>query len=401
MSYTAKLVAGRTLMGEAPRILRTAIPAVVVAVALTVLFPGFCSWIGKFRALALAIAIFVASLGLGVWISAAVELLRAWKAQRLATGGAYALCRHPIFAVWIWFIMPAVSLLADSWPFLVADLALALAAVMAANTEEQQLEQEFGADWRAYIERVPLLFPFPRLRGGLGRIFLKLVLLVACLGVAALVGYFAVSRPLISRLGTTSAERLAAMPGDELIGDPRISYIQATTINAPTEEVWNWLSQVGYHRAGWYNIDLINRSVVPDFFIDGRHSSTYVHPELLGIQEGDELAIHPMLSLRIVKLDYAKTLVLYKGPEPGAPRGPDYMAVSWTFSLEPAGTNATRLVTRFRSGFGGSALPLVFNWLFIDIGGAMLQQPAMLWGLKWRAEKSWRETQAAQAESEE
>ena len=386
-------------MGEAPRILLAAIPAIAVAIALTVLFPRFSSWIARYRAIAVAVAILIASLGLVFWVSATVELLRAWKAKRLATQGAFAVCRHPIFAVWIWAIMPVVALLADSWPFLVADLAIAFAAIFGANREEYQLELEFGADWREYVDRVPLLFFFPRLRGSAGIVLLKLVALAAGVGVVALAGYLAVSRPIISGLGATLAERRAAMPGDELVAAPRISYTQATTIQAPAEEVWNWLSQVGYHRAGWYNIDLINRSIVPDFFIDGRHSSVVIHPELLGIQEGDELAIHPMLSLPIVTLDYAKALVLFKGPEPGAAPGAD-MAVSWTFALEPAGSNETRLIARFKSGFSGGVLPLVFNWLFIDIGGAMIQQPAMLWGMRWRAERSWRETVQAHQEAQ-
>ncbi|MDP4507906.1 hypothetical protein [Nonomuraea turcica] len=71
--------------------------------------------------------------------------------------------------------------------------------------------------------------------------------------------------------GATPAEVTAPMPGDGLL--PRAQYrcSRAITIDAPPEQVWPWLVQVGYGRAGWYADDLLDnfarpsiREIVPE-----------------------------------------------------------------------------------------------------------------------------------------
>lgn len=180
------------------------------------------------------------------------------------------------------------------------------------------------------------------------------------------------------------------MPGDELLPEWKLGYTQAVTIRAPADEVWRWLAQVGYRRAGWYNIDVINRSLAPEFFVDGRRSSVVIHPELQDLHEGDELAVHPMLLLPIVRLEPGRTIVLAKGIGGRVPREAGDMAVVWTFQLNPADDKTTRFIVRYRTDFAPGSLLRFFNWVCTDLGGAMLQQPAMLWGLRVRAERSWR-----------
>jgi len=118
-----------------------------------------------------------------------------------------------------------------------------------------------------------------------------------------------------------------------------------------------------------------------------------IHPELQDLHEGDELAVHPMLSLPIVRLEPGRTIVLAKGTGGGVPRDAGDMAVVWTFRLIPVDDETTRFVVRYRTDFAPGFLMGFFNWVFTDLGGAMLQQPAMLWGLRWRAERSWRRGQ--------
>lgn len=377
-------------MGEASSLVKIAGPAILAAAALTILMPDVVSWSARFRGIAVALAVLVASLGVPFWASAAVELVKAWKAGTLATTGAYGLCRHPIFAVWIWFVLPFLALAFDSWAFLAAAAALGIGVRPGAMREERDLESEFGEAWRRYRSRTPMLVPWPRLSGSRGIKSLKAIGILACLGVVAVAGYALVSRPIVASLGTTRTERGAPMPGDELLSEWKLGYTQAVTIRAPADKVWPWLAQVGYRRAGWYNLDVINRSLAPEFFIDGRRSSVVVHPELQGLRLGDELAIHPMLSLAIVGLEPGRTLVLAKGTESQARAAPDDTAVVWTFILVPVDAETTRLVVRYRTDFAPGLVMGFFTWLFTDLGGAMLQQPAMLWGLRWRAERAWK-----------
>lgn len=63
--------------------------------------------------------------------------------------------------------------------------------------------------------------------------------------------------------GATPAEVAAAMPGDHLLPRAQYRYTRAITIDATPGEVWPWLVQVGYRRAGWYAGDLLDNLARP------------------------------------------------------------------------------------------------------------------------------------------
>jgi len=153
----------RTLMGEAPRLLLIVAPALAAAIVAALLFPAAGSYTLWFRGLFVAAAIVLSVAGVVFWISAAIELVRAWNGKKLATRGAYALCRHPIFAVWIWFVLPVVSFLTGSWYFLAADVVFVIASLAAAPREERELIAEFGSEYEEYRKRVRSITPIPRI----------------------------------------------------------------------------------------------------------------------------------------------------------------------------------------------------------------------------------------------
>ena len=68
-------------------------------------------------------------------------------------------------------------------------------------------------------------------------------------------------RPRISCWGATDEEVRRSLPGDELpspYGYRPIS-TRAVTIDAPPEEVWPWLVQMGSGRAGFYTHEWVER----------------------------------------------------------------------------------------------------------------------------------------------
>ena len=79
------------------------------------------------------------------------------------------------------------------------------------------------------------------------------ILILAIVIVLAI--YLAVLRPWSHHRGATDAEVSGSLPGDDLVPTPKIAYTQAITIDRPAEEVWPWLVQIGYQRAGWYTYD--------------------------------------------------------------------------------------------------------------------------------------------------
>ncbi len=74
-------------------------------------------------------------------------------------------------------------------------------------------------------------------------------------GVAAATGAFAWTvHRLARRSGVTREEARLPLPGDDLVARPWWVSTRAITIDAPPDQVWPWVVQMGYptHRAGWY-----------------------------------------------------------------------------------------------------------------------------------------------------
>jgi protein-S-isoprenylcysteine O-methyltransferase Ste14 len=372
-----------SLVGEALKLAMRALPVFAAALALTVVFPGRFRFTGRLWGVAAAAGMELAAAGLVLWCAAALGLVRALSRGGLATRGAYGLCRHPLHGGWTWSVLPSLALMLDSWLFLAAALASWIAARPLLEREEQELAERFGTPYCAWeVKRRPTL-PVPLLRPFTLRRWRKALGGLALLAVFALGVFFAAVRPVILRLGASRAELAAALPGDEAVSRPRFRYTQAVMIRAPAHEVWKWLVQVGYRRAGWYNIDAVNRLAAPDYFIDGLRSSVRIHPELQDLRVGDSIFLVPALGMQVTRLEPARLLVLV-----GDPAHPDSENnSSWTYAISPLGEGSCRLVVRFRSSSPGD-FASVLGWGIInEIGGAMLQQPAMLAGLRRRAER--------------
>ena len=79
---------------------------------------------------------------------------------------------------------------------------------------------------------------------------------------SALVGlvmmaYLRWARPYQLRWGATQEEEQRPMPGDELNPNPKFLATRAITIEGKPEDIWPWLMQMGYRRAGFYGYDIL------------------------------------------------------------------------------------------------------------------------------------------------
>jgi proline iminopeptidase len=63
-------------------------------------------------------------------------------------------------------------------------------------------------------------------------------------------GYAAVVRPRLLRWGATDDEVRLPFPGEHLVPGGRRGATMAVTIDAPPEQVWPWLAQMGTDRGG-------------------------------------------------------------------------------------------------------------------------------------------------------
>jgi uncharacterized protein DUF998 len=135
----------------------------------------------------------------------------------------------------------------------------------------------------------------------------------------------------------TADERHRPLPADELVPDPIFASTHAVTIDAPLEEVWPWIAQMGAGRAGWYSWDLIDNG--------GTSSAKRLVPELQTVAPGDIMPAvpHATDAFVVASVDPPRDLVLTVADGHGA------TAVTWEHVLEPIDRGQTRLIARGRA----------------------------------------------------
>lgn len=100
-------------------------------------------------------------LGLIFYFTSVRLLLNGLKDQRLVTGGTFSLCQNPLYASFILFIIPALSLMLNSWLVLTSSLAGFILFKFYIHREYQDLEKFFGEDYLKYKREIPEFFPLP------------------------------------------------------------------------------------------------------------------------------------------------------------------------------------------------------------------------------------------------
>jgi hypothetical protein len=195
----------------------------------------------------------------------------------------------------------------------------------------------------------------------------KVLVLGAAVGSAGAAIGFAKVRTEFNTWGIDSEEGAMVLPGDDIVADAEAIATRGIDIAAPPAQVWPWLVQLGYGRAGWYSYDEVDMD---------RRSAARIIPELQQLAVGDIVPTHPGGGFEVRILDPEKALVLYADRDlvekqaaeakqtgegiaaastnvratgaylDAAMRG-DFQA-SWAFVLQPLPDGGTRLIERFR-----------------------------------------------------
>ena len=146
----------------------------------------------------------------------------------------------------------------------------------------------------------------------------KRVLVGAVAVVAVKVGLLLVFRRWHLRWRATDAEVSAALPGDDLLPAADLTATRTIAIGAPASEVWPWLAQLGQGRGGLYSYDFLENAVARCDI----HSADRVIPEWQQISPGDQVRIHPQVSLDVAIAEPDRALVLRGGAPDGEPPSP-------------------------------------------------------------------------------
>jgi hypothetical protein len=178
--------------------------------------------------------------------------------------------------------------------------------------------------------------------------------------------YFAWLREWQMNWGATDEEVIRYMAGDELIEDPSFNATRAVEINATPEEIWPWIVQMGYKRAGFYSYDNLDNAGIP--------SAERIIPELQNVKVGDTLVF---LEVVVMEPNRSMLWVFTGGPWRGA---------TWSWGLYEADDGRTRLISRLRQKFTVDSFGAVIGRALIDIFEILPMRKCLL-GIKSRAEK--------------
>ena len=188
------------------------------------------------------------------------------------------------------------------------------------------------------------------------------------------------------RAGSSGGERRRALPGDGAVRHPQMVTDHAITIGAPPEAVWPWLTQMGWHRGGFYTPRWVDRLLFPA----NQPSLDVLDPALMrDLAAGDTIPDGPPGTAWYVVEEAGPpgVLVLHSTTHvPPSWREKFGAAIDWTWSFHltalPGGR--TRLHVRMR----GRAAPwwLTAAYIAAIVPADSVMATGMLRGLKRRAE---------------
>ncbi len=186
--------------------------------------------------------------------------------------------------------------------------------------------------------------------------------------------------------GSTAAERALALPGDRLVRRPQIVTNHAVSIKAPPAAVWPWLTQMGWHRGGYYTPAWVDRWLFPANW----GSLEVLDPSLVReFVAGDVIPDGPPGTAEYVVVEALAPQVLVLRSTTHVPPGWDRRGASivWTWCLHlTAVGEGTRLHLRAR----GRMSPWWFMASYVIglVPADFIMATGMLRGIKHRAERT-------------
>jgi len=261
---------------------------------------------------------------------------------------------------------------------------------------------------------------------------LRTVARVTAVGAAIAVpigAYAFLVRPWARTWGVDETEAATMLPGDDIVPDATTVETRAITIDADPSDVWPWLLQMGYGKAGFYSYDRFDQKgvsadeIVPEWqtldvggsvptnpaggfevrvfepqhalvlYVDDKMTADWAMKS--GAEAGDAGETHADDTLGVAITADAKAKAARAMPAgvrtSGAMLGstmPKEFAGTWTFFLQRTPEGATRLIERMRFHFPLNAAQPGQKFAMNALGfGVFLMVRKQLLGIRDRAER--------------
>jgi hypothetical protein len=146
------------------------------------------------------------------------------------------------------------------------------------------------------------------------------------------------------------------------------------TVEATPEQIWPWLVQVGWGRAGYYGYDLIDNG--------GKPSAREILPEHQTLENGTKFPMSPWTAMYCRDFEWPRWILLRMGRDGG-----DQSDIgSFLYYLDPIDERRTRLMIRMRDKYRWLNPPVLAMQLAVDVGDIFFQWKHLL-GIKVRDER--------------
>ena len=190
----------------------------------------------------------------------------------------------------------------------------------------------------------------------------KIIIGILIALIVAVILFQWVYRPWNLTWGTTDEEVNQAMVGDEIVESPTFVATRAIFIEAKPEEIWPWIVQMGYKRAGFYSYDFLDNDGIPsaDRIIDAYQD----------LEIGDQFPLAEKGYVLVEELEPHRYLLFVS----------ETRAFTWAWGLYETDQHQTRLVTRIHHRMDSKIMTLMWD------GFEFFMMHKCLLGIKDRAE---------------
>lgn len=191
------------------------------------------------------------------------------------------------------------------------------------------------------------------------------------------------------RWGLRKEELTRIFPGDEIIDQPKSQFTHAINIDAPLEDVWPWIAQIGQGRGGFYTYEALENMAGLKI-----HNADIILPEFQSPNVGDLIPFSPTDAFPVVICEPGSAMAIgfcidvetNKLIDPEDNSYSKYLHISWLWYVEPLDDYRSRFFSRNRVSFTSSFKnKLLYGPIAEPIVFAMDRK--MCLGIKKRAEK--------------
>ena len=146
-------------LGIGPKIAIILLPWLAASIILSKSMNKFFEYSVKYANILLISGVILMVIGLAFYFATVAMLLKGLKETRLMTRGPYRLCQNPLYASLVLVVIPALSLILNSWLVLTSSIVGIILIKQFIISEYKELEEFFGEDYMKYKRETPEFFP--------------------------------------------------------------------------------------------------------------------------------------------------------------------------------------------------------------------------------------------------